>query len=110
LAAMEELKMLPESRTPAEMFVPLFYESMLPHLLPFCAKLRAAGLRVELFGEAKKLGKQLQYADRRGHRVALAIGPDEWAAEESQVKNLRHGSSSTGKSESGVETVRGLLG
>ncbi len=109
LAAMEELKLLPESRTPAEVFVPLFDESMLPHLLPFCAKLRAAGLRVELFGEAKKLGKQLQYADRRGHRVALVVGPDEWAAGECQVKNLSDGSSAVVIIGNVVETVRGLL-
>ena len=110
LAAMEELEMLPESRTPAEVFVPLFDESMLQHLLPFCAKLRADGLRVELYGEAKKLGKQLQYADRRGHRVALVVGPDEWAAGECQVKNLADGSTETVKIEGVVEKVHAVLG
>ena len=109
LAAMEELNLLPESRTPAEVFVPLFDESLLPHLLPFCARLRAAGLRVELFGEAKKLGKQLQYASRRGHRVAIIIGPDEWADQQCQVKNLADGSTSTVKVEGAVEAVCDLF-
>ena len=33
--------------------------------------LRSAGIGVEVYPEAKKLGKQLQYADRRGFRVAI---------------------------------------
>ena len=95
LAAMEELGQLPEARTPAEVFVPLFSTELLGPLLKLAADLRATGLRVELFGEAKKLGKQLQYANRRGHRVAVIVGPDELAAGECQLKNLADGSNQT---------------
>ncbi len=93
LAAMEELEMLPNARTPAEVFVPLFNKEMLGPLLKITTDLRAAGLRVELYGDAKKLGKQLQYANRRGHRIAMIVGPDELAADDCQLKNLADGSS-----------------
>jgi histidyl-tRNA synthetase len=40
---------------------------------------------------SEKLGKQLQYADRRGIPYALVIGPDELARGEVFVKDLRSG-------------------
>ena len=52
--------------------------------------MRAAGLGVELFPEPKKLGQQLKYADRRGFRVALIAGQDEFARGVCQVKDLQH--------------------
>ena len=41
----------------------------------------------------KKLGAQLKYADRRGHRYALILGEDEWQAQTAQVKDLESGTS-----------------
>ena len=63
-----------------------------------CASRRssaAAGLGVEVYPEPKKLGKQLQYADKRGFRVAVVAGEREFAAGECQVKNLASGTSTT---------------
>jgi len=37
----------------------------------------------------------LQYADKRGFRVAVVVGEDEFAAGECQVKNLAVGTSAT---------------
>jgi histidyl-tRNA synthetase len=55
------------------------------------AALRAAGIGVEVFPDPKKLGQQLKYADRRGFRVALIAGGNEFQASVCQVKNLRTG-------------------
>ena len=74
LAAMEELKLIEPVRTPAEVFVPFFDASRLGDYLHLAADLRSAGLGVEVYPEPKKLGKQLQYADKRGFRVALVAG------------------------------------
>ena len=52
--------------------------------------MRAAGIGVEVFPEPKKLGQQLKYADRRGFRVALIAGADEFATGVCQVKDLEH--------------------
>ena len=50
--------------------------------------LRAAGIGVEVFPEAKKIGQQLQYAEKRGFRVALIAGPDEFAQGVWKIKDL----------------------
>ena len=42
--------------------------------------LRAAGIGTEVYPEAKKLGQQFQYAERRGFRLALIAGSNEFAA------------------------------
>ncbi len=88
LAGMEELGMLPKASTPAEVFIPFFDPARLADYLRLAAHLRAAGFGVEVFPDAKKLGQQLKYADRRGFRVALVAGENEFAASTIQVKNL----------------------
>jgi histidyl-tRNA synthetase len=50
--------------------------------------LRAKGIGVEVYPEAKKIGQQLQYAERRGHRLALIAGPDEFAENRWKIKDL----------------------
>jgi len=76
-------------------FIPYFDSSRRNDYLQLAAQLRAAGIGVEFFPEAKKLGKQLQYANRRGFRIALILGGDEFAAHECQVKDLTIGESQT---------------
>jgi histidyl-tRNA synthetase len=63
--------------------------------LKLAAQLRAAGIGVEVYPEAKKLGKQLQYADKQGFRAAIIIGENEFAAGQCQVKNLAAQTSAT---------------
>lgn len=93
LAAMEELGMVEKVATPATVLLTYFAPDHLPAYLQLAAQLRAAGLRVELYPEAKRLGQQLKYADQRGFRVALVAGDDEWARRTCQVKDLRTGES-----------------
>ncbi len=95
LAAMEELEMLPAAKTPAQVFIPFFDANHLGDYFRLASVLRTAGLRVEVYPDATKLGKQLQYADRKGFRVALIIGEREFEAGEAQVKDLSSGQSTT---------------
>jgi histidyl-tRNA synthetase len=88
LAAMEELGMVEKVATPAPVFIPYFDKDRLHEYLRLAAALRAAGIGVEVFPEPKKLGQQLKYADRRGFRVALIAGEDEFRAGVCQVKDL----------------------
>ena len=114
LAAMEELGMLEEVRASAPVFIPFFDRDRLHDYLKLAAALRAAGLGVEVFPQPKKLGQQLKYADRRGHRVALVLGGNEFDAGECQVKDLASGDSTTVPLETDagsiVVKVRELLG
>jgi histidyl-tRNA synthetase len=88
LAAMEELGMIEKISTPAEVFIPYFDADRLHDYLRIAAALRAAGVGVEIYPEAKKLGQQLKYADRRGFRLALIAGGDEFSQNKIQVKDL----------------------
>lgn len=93
LAAMEELEMLEKVRTPAEVLVTYFDRDRLGDYLRLASQVRATGVGVEVFPDAKKLKQQLRYADQRGFRVALIAGSREFDANTCQVKNLQTGQS-----------------
>ncbi len=93
LAAMEELNLIETATTPAQVLVTYFEKNQLGAYLRLAAQLRAAGLRVELYPEPKRLGQQLKYANQRGFRVAVIAGQQELAAGTCQVKDLRTGDS-----------------
>lgn len=89
---MEELGMGPASRTIATALVTLFNSEMAAESLRLAQELRQAGLLIETtLDPSEKLGRQLQYADRRGIPYALVLGPDELARGEVVVKHLRSG-------------------
>lgn len=93
LAALEELGLLAKVSTPADVFVPYFDAARLHDYLQLAAQLRSAGLGVEVYPDAKRLGDQLKYADRRGFRFAVVIGDQEFAAQTCQLKDLSDRSS-----------------
>lgn len=93
LAAMEELGLVDERAAVADVFIPLFVAANTNDYLSLAKQLRTAGLSVELYPEARRLGAQMKYADRRGHRLALIIGEAEWEAGTVQVKELDTGES-----------------
>ncbi len=114
LAAMEELGMVEKISTPAPVLIPFFDKDRLHDYLRLAAALRTAGIGVEVFPDAKKLGQQLKYADRRGFRIALIAGGDEFQRGVCQVKDLQTGEKQdaplAGDAAGVVEVVRSLLG
>jgi histidyl-tRNA synthetase len=88
LAAMEELKKLPRESTPAPVLVTQFVAERLGDYQCVAKQLRSAGIGAEVFPDSKRIGQQLQYAERRGFRIALIAGPDEFTRGEWKVKNL----------------------
>ena len=93
MAAMEALGLLQDAATSADVFIVQFSAEDLNSYIALAHHLRQAGLRTELYPEAKSIGRQLKYADRKGFPIALIRGPDERAREVWQVKDLRDGSS-----------------
>ncbi len=89
IAAMEALGRLQKVGTPAPVFIAYFDKERLTDYLRLAACLRQAGLGVELYPEPKKLSQQLKYADRRGFRLAVIAGSEEFAAGRCQLKDLR---------------------
>ena len=88
LAAMEEMKLLPTASTPAPVLIVQFDAAKLGAYQAQARTLRAGGIGVEVYPEAKKIGPQLQYAEKRGFKVALIAGPAEFEQGVWKVKNL----------------------
>ena len=76
---MEKLNLLPKTATPAPVLMVQFSAERLGDYQQIARQLRAEGIGVEVYPEAKKLGQQFKYAEQRGFRVALIAGPDEFA-------------------------------
>ena len=88
LAAMEELKILGGVQASAPVFIVRFADTPIGVYEKLAATLRAAGIGVEVFIEPKKIGQQLQYAEKRGFRFALIAGPDDFASKKFKIKEL----------------------
>ncbi len=67
----------------------LFDEEGVTDALRLAGELRTAGIRVEVYPEADKLGKQFKYAAARTLRFVTVVGGDERAAGQVTVKNMR---------------------
>jgi histidyl-tRNA synthetase len=109
LAAMEELGMLEKVATPAPVFIAYFDPQRLGDYLGLAAAIRGAGIGVEVFPEPKKLGQQLKYADRRGFRVAIVAGSNEFQSGSLQIKNLANGTQRTVPLEPDAQSVVAAL-
>ena len=77
LAALEELGLLTGKRNTAGMMVLQFEAGHLGECYALARSLHAAGLEAEVSPEARKLGAQLQQAEKRGCRLVAFAGPDE---------------------------------
>ena len=81
---------LPErSGISPQVFVTVFDADTISDSLKLASELREAGLRVVVYPEADKLGKQFKFADKLDIPVAVVLGPDELAEEKVTVKNLK---------------------
>ncbi len=90
LAAMEELKhpWLTGATTPARVICLNLDAKFVGQYQKAARELRASGVGVEVYPDAKKLGPQFQYAEKRGFRLALIAGEDEINRGVWKVKDL----------------------
>ncbi|MEO1980404.1 MAG: His/Gly/Thr/Pro-type tRNA ligase C-terminal domain-containing protein, partial [Fuerstiella sp.] len=109
LAAMEELGMTETAATPAPVLITMFERDRASSYIAMARRLRAAGIGVEVFPDAKGIGKQMKYADRKGFKVALIAGADEFAAGNWQIKGLADGSQKAVADNDVVDVVKSLL-
>lgn len=109
---MDELDLYPEhvSGTVVQVLVTLFSEDMRTEATRLAARLRAGGIKTELFMEDRRLGKQFAHADKKGIPVVAVMGPDEAAADQVSLKRLRDGHEVSVPRGEAVQTVRELLG
>jgi len=109
LAAMEELGMTEKATTPAPVLVTMFERERAADYMQIARTLRQAGIGAEVFPEAKGIGKQMKYANRKGFQVALIAGTDEFASGTWQVKGLVDGSQQQVATEQVVATIEALI-
>ncbi len=109
LAAMEDLGMLPETKTPAPVLVTMFDKDRTTDYLRIGRVLRQAGISTEVYPDTKALKKQLKYADQKGFRVAVIAGGDEFEKGEWQVKNLAKKEQTTVPESELVTTIEAAL-
>lgn len=109
LAALENMKLIDTTSTPAPVLVVLFDQKHLGEYLRIGRTLRAAGINAEVFPDARAVGKQLKYADRKGFRLALIAGPDEFQSGQWQIKDLKSGQQAKVTEAALVDEVRKLL-
>jgi histidyl-tRNA synthetase len=88
LAALEELKCLGMAGAVAPVLIAQFEAGHLGTCLGLARRLHAAGVGAEVFPEAKKIGQQLQHAEKKGFRVVVLAGPDERARGIWKIKRL----------------------
>ncbi|MCS7022700.1 MAG: histidine--tRNA ligase [Gemmataceae bacterium] len=90
LAAMEHLghPLLQQRLTPADVLIVQFDAQHLADYHRLARQLRQAGITVEVYPEARKIGQQLAYAEKRGFRWAVIAGSEEFAQGLWKVKNL----------------------
>jgi histidyl-tRNA synthetase len=91
LVVMGERNMFPASlaTTSADVMIATFDASSAADAMRVAATLRGQGLRVLVYPDADKIGKQIKYADGRGIPFVALLGEDEIAGGTVTVKNLR---------------------
>jgi histidyl-tRNA synthetase len=97
LVVMTERGMFPpEIQTSGpDVLVTIFEDNLTAESLKLAAELRSADLRVEVYPDSlkggKNLGKAFKYADSRQARFVAVVGQDEFTNGEVKVKNMKTG-------------------
>jgi histidyl-tRNA synthetase len=90
LVVMAERNMFPPTlaTTPADVMMAVFDAQDTPHALRVAGMLRQSGLRVLVYPDADRIGRQIKYADSLGIPFVAILGGNEIAAGTVTVKNL----------------------
>ena len=108
---MDELKLYPDhlGGTLVQALVTVFDHDTRGASMRIADSLRGAGINTELYLQARKLGRQIQYADKKGIPLVTIAGPDELKAGVVKLRRLADGHETTVPLSSAVEAARQLL-
>jgi len=111
IVVMTDREMFPPKlvSSPAEVMVSVWNEESIADSLSLAQELRSAGLRVDLYPEADKLGKQFKYASSRDIPFVAVIGDDERGRGEVSIKDMRSSEQQTVKRVNVVDAIRAGL-
>ena len=93
VVVMSEREMFPAtlSGAAADVMVTVWDEESIADSLSLAGELRGAGLSVDVYPEADKLGKQFKYASSRGVPFVAVVGEEERKTGRVAVKNMTSG-------------------
>ena len=108
---MDELNLYPGhlGGTLVQVLVTVFSQETRSASMRIAQGLRQAGLNTELYLPSRKLGRQFQYADKKGIPVVAIAGPDEIEAGAVKLRRLRDGSETTVSTSDAVGAAQQLL-
>lgn len=108
LVVMAERSMFPAEiqQASADVLVAVFDDETVPESLRLAAELRGSGVRVEVYPEPDRLGKQMKYAAAKTIPFAAILGGDELARGEVTIKNLQTGAQESVARASVADRVR----
>jgi len=111
IVVMTERNMFPEAivSSPADVMVSVWDEASVSESVGLAHELRGAGLRVDLYPEADKIGKQFKYASARGIAFVAVPGEEERSRGEVALKDLRSGEQRSVKREDLARAIREAL-
>ncbi|MGE0392201.1 MAG: histidine--tRNA ligase [Vicinamibacterales bacterium] len=112
LVVMGERNLFPPelSTAPADVMVSVFRGEDTGHALQLAGVLRQAGLRVLVYPDVDKMGKQLKYASGCGIPVVAILGESEVAAGTVTIKQLADGRQETAPQAGAAGVIAGFLG
>lgn len=104
---MEELGVFPETVTTTSkaMFIN-FGETETLFSLKAITQLRQNGVRVEMYPDAAKMGKQFQFAEKKGIPFAVLVGEEEMKQNQFKLKDLTSGEQVTVSLEELIEKLK----
>ena len=108
IVVMSEREMFPKElvSSPADVMVTIWNEDSIGESIALANKLRSSGLRVDLYPEADKMGKQFKYAAAREIPFVAIVGDDEKAKGEVAIKNMKSGEQRSVKLEKASNEIR----
>lgn len=86
-----QLQTLEFNNRSADLLITLFAEQYTENSLQLASKLRAAGIKTEIYPEPDKLGKQFKLADQKKIPFVAIVGEQEIEAEKVALKNMQTG-------------------
>ncbi len=89
-AALKKCTPMENKPSTADVLVTVMMKEKMVEYLKISNRLRKEGINTELYmGTEKRIGKQLEYADRYSIPIAVIIGPDEFSNNQITIKDLR---------------------
>jgi histidyl-tRNA synthetase len=111
IVVMSERPMFPAElvSSPADVMVTIWNEDSVGESLALATELRSKALRVDVYPEADKMGKQFKYASSRGIPFVAIIGDDERGRGEVAIKDMKSGEQRSVKREEVAEGLENRL-